>query len=434
MAIEATTEATFEADIQGECPVLVDFWAPWCGPCRALAPHLERLAADYAGRLKVLKLNVDEARDVWKRVGARGIPTLVLYAKGTEYNRVLGPSTMRMRVMVEKWLGELGLDAAVPGGVSAAPQAEPAADASAHPRVWHSFGGDPELKAQCVARLWDGLHERRFVPSELLAGGKDQFEAVVGAPAQLGALIGTLLMMNSGEDPHETEHSRAQVCAMAETLPVGVDLHAVSTGVLFDLVYGSEWNIMQSLDAVAGRELITRIQALHVREISGESIPSADWQALQRAAVILGGHEDSDDMSRTLETLATPLAEWNAGRTVWRVIKQATTDYRRYPDWSRDEAKRIDAMERENLELAGNLVEKETGAIPEEPGAARDAWIEVVDKRYETLIQQCRVAHPTLWARYDAWRAHKQQIEKQVPAYLAENLLARLRASAAQGA
>ncbi|KVT81253.1 hypothetical protein WT25_16300 [Burkholderia territorii] len=425
MAIEETTEATYAADIQGACPVLVDFWAPWCGPCVALEPQLERLAADYAGRLKVLKLNMDEAPGGWQQFGVRSIPTLVLNANGKEYNRVVGPSTMRLRMVIEKWLGELGLDAAAPDS-----DAEPAgADASAQPRVWHSFGGDPNLKARCIARLRDAQHEKRLLPSELLAGGKDQFEAVIGAPAQLGNLIDAGPRLIVVGNPQAVEDARATARALAEALPVGIDLHAVSTGILFDLVYRSEWEIMQSFDAGAGLDLMTRIRALHVREISGDSIEPADWLVLQCEAVMLGGHPDIDDMSKMLEMLARPLAEWAALRVVGMVIRRATTDYRRYPDWSHDEAQRIEAMERANHDLAREAA----GEKPKEPGAARDAWSEVVNKRYETLIQQCREAQPTLWARRGAWVKHWQEIEKQVLAHLADTLLTRLRALTDQG-
>ncbi|WP_081070890.1 thioredoxin family protein [Burkholderia territorii] len=422
MAIKETTEATFAADTQGDYPVLVDFWAPWCGPCIALAPQLERLAADYAGRLKVLKLNIDEAPSGWQHFGVRSIPALVLYANGKEHNRVVGPSTMRLRVMIEKWLGELGLDATVPDS-----EAEPAGvDVIAHPRAWHSFGGDPELKAQCVARLRDSQHEKRLLPSELLAGGKDQFEAVIGAPAQLGELFNVGLMLPFVN----VERARTQVGELAEALPVGVDLHAVSTDVLYDLVYRSEWEIMQSFDAGAGLEVMTRIRALHVREASGEAIPPADWQALQHEAVMVGEHPDSEDLSRMLEVLATPLAEWPAVPIVLLVMQQAATDYRRYPEWSRGEAQRTEAMRQKNDALAREAA----GEMPKEPGVARDAWFEVAGKRFKTLDQQCREAQPTLWARYDAWRTHEQQIQKQVLAHLADTLLTRLRASAMQGA
>jgi thioredoxin 2 len=82
--------ADYEAAVDSGMPVLVDLWAPWCGPCRMVAPVLERLADDYAGRIKVVKVNVDEAPDVQARYGVQGIPTLLILRDGREVDRVVG--------------------------------------------------------------------------------------------------------------------------------------------------------------------------------------------------------------------------------------------------------------------------------------------------------------------------------------------------------
>ncbi len=71
-------------------PVLVDLWAPWCGPCRAVAPALEELSRQRAGTLRVVKVNVDEAPEVSARLGVQGIPTMVLFDRGTEVARQVG--------------------------------------------------------------------------------------------------------------------------------------------------------------------------------------------------------------------------------------------------------------------------------------------------------------------------------------------------------
>jgi thioredoxin 1 len=81
--IKHVTDATFEADVlQSEQPILVDYWAEWCGPCKMIAPILDEIATTYQGKLQVAKMNVDENRDIPAKFGIRGIPTLMLFKNG----------------------------------------------------------------------------------------------------------------------------------------------------------------------------------------------------------------------------------------------------------------------------------------------------------------------------------------------------------------
>ena len=81
--IHHVTDDTFESEVlQSQGPVLVDYWAEWCGPCKAIAPTLEEVAKEYTGKLKVAKVNVDENQEIPRKYGIRGIPTLMLFKNG----------------------------------------------------------------------------------------------------------------------------------------------------------------------------------------------------------------------------------------------------------------------------------------------------------------------------------------------------------------
>lgn len=87
------TDAEFKTEVlDSAVPVLVDFWATWCGPCQVMGPVIDALAGEYEGRVKIMKLNVDENPQTPAQFGVRGIPTLIIFKGGAEAQRIVGAS------------------------------------------------------------------------------------------------------------------------------------------------------------------------------------------------------------------------------------------------------------------------------------------------------------------------------------------------------
>ena len=89
--IETLTDATFDENVKSsEVPVLVDFWAEWCGPCKMISPVLEEIAQEHEGKIRIGKLNIDDNLDVTRRFEVMSIPTLILFKDGEEQARLIG--------------------------------------------------------------------------------------------------------------------------------------------------------------------------------------------------------------------------------------------------------------------------------------------------------------------------------------------------------
>ena len=105
--IKHTTDATFDADVlKSTTPVLVDYWAEWCGPCKMIAPILDEVATAYDGKLQIAKMNVDENREIPAKFGIRGIPTLMLFKNGElAATKVGAMSKSQLTAFIDQQLG-----------------------------------------------------------------------------------------------------------------------------------------------------------------------------------------------------------------------------------------------------------------------------------------------------------------------------------------
>lgn len=103
--IEQITPENFDSVVNGSLPVLVDFWAPWCGPCRSLSPIVDEVADELAGKITVAKCNVDDNQDLAMKFGVMSIPTLVVFKNGEEIDRSVGAlPKARLQALLEKHL------------------------------------------------------------------------------------------------------------------------------------------------------------------------------------------------------------------------------------------------------------------------------------------------------------------------------------------
>ena len=107
MATVKVTDDSFDADVlQSSKPVLVDFWAEWCGPCKQIAPALDQISEELSGKVTVAKVNIEDSPDIPSRYGVRGVPTLMLFKNGQVASMKVGAMP---KAKILEWLGEAGV-------------------------------------------------------------------------------------------------------------------------------------------------------------------------------------------------------------------------------------------------------------------------------------------------------------------------------------
>ena len=410
-----TDESSFDQNVQGEVPVLVDFWAPWCGPCRALLPHIEKIEEEYGDRLKIVKVNIEDWPAISARFNVRSIPTLILFSNGEEQGRVTGPTPGRLKVSVEQWFSELGLDAQ---GTAALSEVDAPKQKS---QEWRRFSGDEAVKAACLSR-WENAKVPSIsnAPALILPGDGADFQDVVGVPAALGAILDMMWILQDSSDPSTLDLVHQQITHVVRAIPVGVDTGSVPFAFLYDFVYNSQWNIPHYLNDETAVDLLAQVRALHDRERADQAVPEAEWERLQREAILLDQADDGGRASQALEELAHPLCQQPA-MLISKVVDMAIRDFDVYPDWSREDGALIVTANRDDFDA----VREKLGDRPKNP-AETERWSNLVDEQMRQARQNRRLAEPELWRRYDAWLVFRMKVRLNIVRHIADDLISRL--------
>ena len=291
--VVTVTGETLEQDVlHSSTPVLLDLWAPWCAPCRSLAPNLEKLAVLSAEALKVAKLDVERYPEAMANFNVRGIPTLLLFKEGKEVSREVGVKTLDQ---LTKWMTGNGIVLERPPVLRA--------DTPKYP----AFYGDPELKEFLFFRLEQqalkGLVQASPHPFWLEGKGTlaaamvhnadiEVFERISGIPAAVGHALDFV-----------QARSPETIRSLSQALTVGTDLSRVPALVLLEYLKEPtfDWPGLLTADADALRCAWLKECKKHLQ---GEAVDEAAMDEIKRRAESLQQHPD-----RAIQRLAKVLLE-----------------------------------------------------------------------------------------------------------------------------
>lgn len=342
--LKSVTDADFDREVleQGRA-VLVDFWASWCGPCKAMAPILDVLARDYEGVVDIAKINVDQNGDVRDRFGINGLPTLALFRDGREVARLLG---VQSRTKLNAFL-----DANLDGE---ARRPDPAAGAAVPTRA---FGGDAAVKAACIARLEEYVahgtslsetaeEDDPGIQPLCLATEQMMPEAVAGS-------LGVPLPLVPAIDILATYYGTAVaggafVLAWLRSVPVGADLSGLPRDLLLAVLESKEVR-EASVSSEGFADLHRQIVSTH-RENPG----FAEWARLREAVGkrIIGKEGFLRMLGTCLQRACWPCTDPDVvAQTISSAAFIPATRVSQEMGWTRAEQKIADTLLKESAEV-----------------------------------------------------------------------------------